>query len=348
MALARTKPGTLKLAEDSTGLHLAAGLDPRNPTSVGIRSAVERGDLDGFSFQFRDLAPTWNADFDRRQLTNLDLNGGDTSIVNFGASPATAGTASLRAQLSTSEVNNLPDAVFGYIEPGGTKDSTGRTVPRRLRRYPLPDAEHVRNALARIAGGAAFGKEAMPKVKAAAKKFGVTIAESKALLPNYDTEARARIAILRAGGTASLSSRSPLHGKLATTHSHSHPANGSKGSWRTHTHTHTHGANGTGDANHVHVHDTGAINADVASSSGTDAMPGANALHDADLEARLTILRLRGVDHHRSPRLTFAEQVALDSIRGEGIAERARARLAAATGRPTPRPRPTTQRRTDR
>lgn len=80
-----------------------------------------------------------------------------------------------RAVLSTAEVNNLPDSAFAYIEPGGKKDSSGKTMPRSLRHFPIHDAAHVRNALARIAQGAKFGQEALPKVKTAAAKFGIDV-----------------------------------------------------------------------------------------------------------------------------------------------------------------------------
>lgn len=76
------------------------------------------------------------------------------------------------ADLSTSERDNLPDSAFAYIEPGGTKDSSGKTVPRSLRHFPIHDKAHADNAAVRIAQGAEFGKEALPKVKAAQKKFG--------------------------------------------------------------------------------------------------------------------------------------------------------------------------------
>jgi phage head maturation protease len=76
------------------------------------------------------------------------------------------------AQMSAQDINNLPDSDFAYVEPGGTKDDQGKTVPRSLRHFPIPDAEHVRNALAR-APQSPFGDKAMPKILAAAKKFGV-------------------------------------------------------------------------------------------------------------------------------------------------------------------------------
>jgi HK97 family phage prohead protease len=77
-----------------------------------------------------------------------------------------------RAQMSTSDINNLPDADFAYIEPGGSKDPAGKTVPRSLRHFPINDADHVRDALAR-APQSPFGDKAMPKILAAAKKFGI-------------------------------------------------------------------------------------------------------------------------------------------------------------------------------
>jgi hypothetical protein len=77
------------------------------------------------------------------------------------------------AQLGTSKRNDLPDEAFAWSEPGGEKDEEGKTVPRSLRHFPIHDRAHVANALARIGQGAEFGKQALPKVKAAARKLGV-------------------------------------------------------------------------------------------------------------------------------------------------------------------------------
>ena len=82
-----------------------------------------------------------------------------------------------RAQISTADQNDLPDSAFAYIEPGGSKDSDGKTTPRSLRHFPIHDAAHVRNALAR-ASQSPFGDKAMPKIKAAAKKFGIDSGDS--------------------------------------------------------------------------------------------------------------------------------------------------------------------------
>ncbi|HUX71231.1 MAG TPA: hypothetical protein VMV41_12015 [Cellulomonadaceae bacterium] len=77
-----------------------------------------------------------------------------------------------KADKSTAQVNDLPDTDFAYIEPGGSKDDTGRTTPRSLRHFPIMDAAHVRDALSR-APQSPHGDKAMPKITAAAKKFGI-------------------------------------------------------------------------------------------------------------------------------------------------------------------------------
>jgi phage head maturation protease len=82
------------------------------------------------------------------------------------------------AELSSADINNLPDGDFAYIEPGGKKDFEGKTTPRSLRHFPIHDAAHVRNALAR-ASQSPFGEKAMPKIRAAAKKLGVEVGEEQ-------------------------------------------------------------------------------------------------------------------------------------------------------------------------
>lgn len=84
-----------------------------------------------------------------------------------------------RAAMSTADINDLPDSAFAYIEPGGSKDAEGKTTPRSKRHFPVNDAAHVRNALAR-APQSPFGDKAMPAIKAAAAKFGVGVSDEKA------------------------------------------------------------------------------------------------------------------------------------------------------------------------
>jgi HK97 family phage prohead protease len=91
MTLARTKSGTMRLAEDSRGLHVEADLDPTNPEVQSLRSAMQRGDIDEMSFAFRVNSQVWSPDWSQRDITEVDLHKGDVSAVNYGANPATAG-----------------------------------------------------------------------------------------------------------------------------------------------------------------------------------------------------------------------------------------------------------------
>lgn len=104
MTLARTKSGTMRLAEDSTGLHVEADLDPGNGQVADIRSAMERGDLDEMSFAFRVTRQEWSPDWSQRDITEVNLNKGDVSIVNYGANPHTSGLTSLRSALADGTV----------------------------------------------------------------------------------------------------------------------------------------------------------------------------------------------------------------------------------------------------
>lgn len=108
VSMARTKSGTLKLSEDSTGLHVEANLDPANPRVAELRSGVERGDLDEMSFAFRVVEQTWNDDESTRDITEVNMErGGDVSVVNFGANPATAGSPALAARALSNALTPL-------------------------------------------------------------------------------------------------------------------------------------------------------------------------------------------------------------------------------------------------
>lgn len=84
------------------------------------------------------------------------------------------------AQMTAADQNDLPDSAFALIQGGGTKDSSGKTVPRSLRHFPVHDAAHVRNALARLPQSNLSDAEkaqAKSKITAAAKKFGVQVGD---------------------------------------------------------------------------------------------------------------------------------------------------------------------------
>lgn len=73
------------------------------------------------------------------------------------------------AELDTRDLN---DSQFAWIEPGGMRDPSGRTTPRDKRHLPIHTADAVRLSLSQ-APSDPFGKQAMPALIDAARKFGI-------------------------------------------------------------------------------------------------------------------------------------------------------------------------------
>jgi HK97 family phage prohead protease len=128
ITLARTKSGTMRLSEDDTGLYVEADLDPTSPDVQSLRSAMERGDLDEMSFGFRVVRQEWSPDYSQRDITEVNLNKGDVSAVNYGANPATAG-ASLRGLGAT------PDELRDMLSQ--LRESAKSPSPAELENYAL-------------------------------------------------------------------------------------------------------------------------------------------------------------------------------------------------------------------
>jgi uncharacterized protein len=80
------------------------------------------------------------------------------------------------------DINSLADSQFAFIEPGGTRDTTGNTAPRSKRHFPLNDEAATRRSITQ-ASQSPFGKQAMPAIMSAARKYGIAI----------DGELRARL-----------------------------------------------------------------------------------------------------------------------------------------------------------
>lgn len=94
--MARTTAGTLRLSEDSTGLAVEADIDPRRSDVYAVQSCMDAGELDAMSFAFWVTCQTWSPDYDQRDILEIDLDGGDTSVVTHPANPTTTGTTALR------------------------------------------------------------------------------------------------------------------------------------------------------------------------------------------------------------------------------------------------------------
>jgi len=96
-----------------------------------------------------------------------------------------------KAEWTRRFINDLPDAAFAHIEPGGEKDENGRTVPRSKRHFPhhgagvkkgsehgTVDKPHLRNALAR-ARQSPHGSKAVPHLERHARALLATYQEEK-------------------------------------------------------------------------------------------------------------------------------------------------------------------------
>lgn len=163
--MARTKAGTLRLAEDTTGLDSAADLDGSRSDVYQVQSAMEAGELDAMSFAFYVTRQTWSPDYDQRDILEVDLNGGDVSIVTHPANPATTGTTALRksaantlarsrvpalliarardekragAKLSTATMNTLQEVLDLVAEADVAVDSA-QEILAELMGVPNPD-----------------------------------------------------------------------------------------------------------------------------------------------------------------------------------------------------------------
>lgn len=90
LTLARTKSGSLRMSEDSTGLLTVATLNTARSDARDLVTAVEDGDVDQMSFAFRVVRQEWSPDWEQRDLIEVNLNRGDVSAVNFGANPNTS------------------------------------------------------------------------------------------------------------------------------------------------------------------------------------------------------------------------------------------------------------------
>lgn len=158
------------------------GDKPVEPDDVCSEWAPEPGAGDSKGGQMDPTLDEWLRSLD--DLPELHTRIADLSVEESAAMP----DEEWLALMTTSEINKLPDSAFAYIEPGGTKDDSGKTTPRSLRHYPVQDKPHAQNAWSRasaqIKSGAAKAKEiaekALPKIKAACKKFGISIDDGAA------------------------------------------------------------------------------------------------------------------------------------------------------------------------
>ncbi|MER8004982.1 HK97 family phage prohead protease [Streptomyces sp. NPDC094149] len=127
LAMAYTKAGTLRLAEDSTGLHMEADVSTKRSDVGDMLAALEEGSVDEMSFAFRVTRQMWSPDYDQRDILEVDLHRGDVSVVNFGANPATT-VGAVRAadfdRLDEADARALYERLQRRFQPTGAEPTT--------------------------------------------------------------------------------------------------------------------------------------------------------------------------------------------------------------------------------
>lgn len=109
LAMARTTANTLTLSVDETGLRSVAKLNPKRSDVQDLRHAIDDGAVDQMSFAFRILNGRWSDDFLTYTITEVDLNRGDVSAVNYGANPDTSISARTKQALeSVDHLSGVP------------------------------------------------------------------------------------------------------------------------------------------------------------------------------------------------------------------------------------------------
>lgn len=125
--MARTKAGTMRLAEDTTaehgltGLWCEAELDARRSDVFKVQSAMEAGELDAMSFAFWVVRQMWSPDYEQRDILEVDMDGGDASVVTWPANPATTGTTTLRKRAAQSLLRTRIPALVGDMVRSETR-----------------------------------------------------------------------------------------------------------------------------------------------------------------------------------------------------------------------------------
>lgn len=100
LPIARTTNGSLRLFSTDTGLEFEGRASEDDPDAARVASKLSSGLMDQCSFAFRVVNQDWSDDYDKRDISEVSLDRGDVSIVNYGANPNTPVTVrSLLASL---------------------------------------------------------------------------------------------------------------------------------------------------------------------------------------------------------------------------------------------------------
>jgi hypothetical protein len=106
ITMARTTNGSLELGTDALGLRSSAWLNPERQDVRDLVSAIDDQLITEMSFAFMITDASWNEDYTKYSITEVDLNRGDVSAVNYGANPYTSIAARSREVMA--DIDHLP------------------------------------------------------------------------------------------------------------------------------------------------------------------------------------------------------------------------------------------------
>ena len=109
--LGRTKSGTLKLAEDTRGLHYNIDANLRKTTVRDLVEDIERGDISQSSFGFLAVHDEWDYQTEPPKRTLLENRLFDVSPVTFPAYEDTDAQIERALRSLATETHPLPDLV---------------------------------------------------------------------------------------------------------------------------------------------------------------------------------------------------------------------------------------------
>ena len=157
LPLARTTNSTLTLRETDDGLEYDAVTDSDDPDAQTVARKINSGLMDQCSFAFRVTRQNWSEDYDVREITEVDLNRGDVSVVNYGANPNTS--VVMRSLLQ--DLGELPETEIAELRA----DVNVMGAVHQL--IALPSFDTFSTALNELRKGDAFstsGEEAIKQI----------------------------------------------------------------------------------------------------------------------------------------------------------------------------------------
>lgn len=127
VTMARTVSGSLELLADGKGLNTLAYVNPKRTDVRDLVTAIEDRDVTEMSFAFRIDDGEWNDDFTQFRINKVDLDRGDVSAVNYGASPHTSVAA--RQSEIMQDLRLLPEGALRAVAEDLQVRLAAKTVP---------------------------------------------------------------------------------------------------------------------------------------------------------------------------------------------------------------------------